>query len=90
MAGRASLVGLDTAGGGLLLGAPQSFVTVDGLLVACVGSAIADHGTGGHNSATVQTGSAFVTIDGVPVAFEGSLATCGHSLTGSAHVTIDA
>lgn len=89
MAGAVSLVGIDTAGGGLVISSPQDFVTVDGVLVACIGSQIADHGSGGHNSALVAEGSSFVSIDGMVVAFALALASCGHSLSGSAHVTID-
>lgn len=85
----ASLVGVDSSGGGLLLDAPQAFVTIDGKLWACVGSRVADHGTGAHDAATVATGSALVRINGVPVTMQAQRATCGHSLTGSGFVTLD-
>lgn len=89
MSNAASLVGIDQAGGGIILDAPQAFVTVEGVPLACVGSAIADHGSGAHNSASVVEGSMLVSIEGIPVAMAGSLASCGHSLSGSAHVTIE-
>lgn len=85
----ASRIGIDTAGGGLLLPAGQQvFCTIGGLPWATVGVQVADHGSGPHNSPTVAIGSAFVSIGGLPAVFAGVLATCGHPVTGSGHVSV--
>lgn len=84
-----SLVGLDSAGGGLLLPAGQlTFVRVNGLVVAHAPVTVAAHGGAPHTAAQVLVGSAFVRIAGRPVVFAGLPATCGDLVTGSAHVTV--
>lgn len=85
----ASRVTVDTAGG-LITGGGQSFVTVQGKAVSVVGDAVASHGSSPHSSATIAQGSAFVTINGIPVCFAGKLATCGHAATGSGHLSVSA
>lgn len=77
-----SRVGLDTAGG-LIVNTPQTFFTVEGALVALVGSAIADHGGGSHNSANMAEGSDFLTVNGFAAVLAGHAADCGHLATGS-------
>jgi len=72
----------DTAGG-LVQEGGQYLVTVEARLWAVVGDAVADHGSGPHNAATMAQGSTFVRIDGTPVVLAGHLATCGHAATGS-------
>ncbi len=84
----ASLVGTDSAGGGLIVGDLQPHVRINGIGWGVVGASIASHGTGSHAAATISQGSTFVRINGVPAAAFGHLATCGHTLTGSAHVKI--
>ncbi len=84
----ATRTGIDSAGGLLATGGQQTVVTIDGATWAIVGQAVTDHGAGAHDAATMSTGSAFVTIDGVAVCLAGNLATCGHAATGSGPVTL--
>lgn len=85
----ASRIGVDTAGGGLLLPAgQQTFCRIAGLQWATLGVSVADHGSGAHNAAQVNVGSALVRIAGVPAVFAGLPATCGHVVTGSGHVVV--
>lgn len=87
----AARVGVDTVGGGLLLPTnQQTFCTIQGVPWGRVVGQIADHGTGSHNSATVSVGSPFVTIEGLAALRQGLVASCGHVLTGSGHVTLQA
>lgn len=83
----ASRIGIDTAGGGLLLPAgQQTFCRVAGLPWATAGVQVADHGSGSHNAAVVATGSSVVRIGGLPAVVAGIPASCGHVTTGSGHV----
>lgn len=82
---RIALVNRDTVGGGLILGGTQSFVTFDGLAIACVGDRVADHGD--HHGVVMVQGSDFITINNIPVCREGDLASCGEPCTGSAFMT---
>lgn len=88
MSFQASRIGVDSAGG-LITGALQTFVTISGAPWAVQGAAIEDHGSGPHNSATMAEGSPFVTIAGIAAVRADHLATCGHSATGSGHVTLE-
>lgn len=83
-----AVVGQDQAGG-IIQGGVQSFVTIDGKPVSCVGDAVAGHGNGAHASPKIAEGSSFVTINGIPITFAGKLATCGHAVTpGSPWVSV--
>lgn len=82
-------VGLDTVGGGAIIGPGATTVLVNGHPVAVVGDAVAPHApfTGLHNSATLASGSTTVFAEGKPVCRVGDLATCGHAIeTGSPDV----
>ena len=85
-----SLATLDTAGGGLIAPTLQTFARTGGKPWAVVGDAVADHGTGPHNNATLAAGSAFVRVAGLPVVRAGDAASCGHLATGASHVTVSA
>ncbi len=80
----ASLVGVDAVGGGTILGPGSPRLRVLGVPVAQVGDAVADHGSGGHDHATIAGGSPLLRTLGVPACVAGSPATCGHLASGSA------
>lgn len=84
----ASLTGVDSAGGGLLLAGASHPVTIGGVRAAVTADPVASHGSGPHSSATIAAGSTFVTVNGLALAFGAGLASCGHTTTGSAHVTL--
>lgn len=84
----ASLVGIDSAGGGLILGDLEPHVRINGIGWAVRNAAIASHGSSPHDAAVISQGSTFVRINGVKPSAAGHSATCGHTLTGSAHVKI--
>lgn len=77
----------DTAGG-LIVGALQDFVTVEGTLWAVLGDPVQGHGIPPHAAPVMTQGSPFIRINGIPVCREGHLATCGHPATGSASMRI--
>lgn len=85
----ASRVGIDNAGGGLILGDLQPHVKINGVSWAVFGALIASHGAAPHDAATISTASTFVKLNGVAPAAVGHLASCGHALTGTAHVKIE-
>jgi len=85
---KASLVGIDSAGGGLILGSGNIFCKIAGSFWAVVGDSIASHGSGPHAAATITGGSSFIKIGGIPACFAGNLASCGDTITGSAHVKV--
>lgn len=74
--------------GGVITGALQDFVTVQGTLWAVLGDAVQPHGTGAHASPVMAQGSSFVRINGIPVCREGHLASCGHASSGSSAMRI--
>ena len=76
---------LDFAGGMQLAG-QQDFVTVEGELVVLLGDPVTPHAPPipMHTSPLMAQGSAWLTINGIPVCREGHLATCGHATTGRA------
>ncbi len=82
-----SRVGQDIAGG-VIVGALQGFVSVEGSLWAVLGDPVAGHGQGVHAGPVMGQGSSFVRIDGIPVCREGHAATCGHPATGSTSMRI--
>lgn len=74
--------------GGLIIGALQDFVTVEGTLWSVLGDPVQPHGPGLHGGPVMAEGSPFITINGIPVCREGHLANCGHPATGSASMRI--
>lgn len=76
---------LDTAGGTILPG-PNAKIFYVGQPVAVVGCPVAPHGS--HSRAVMQTGSAKVFIDGIPMCFAGSRASCDHVATGQGNITV--
>lgn len=82
-----SRVGIDSAGG-LIVGALQDFVRVEGALWAVLGDPVQGHGDAPHAAPVMAQGSPFVRINGIPVCREGHQASCGHSATGSGSMRI--
>lgn len=81
---------LDAAGGAQLAGG-QGWWRVAGELVVLLGDPVTPHPpVPPHTTAPVMAeGSAWMSIDGVPVCREGHAASCGHLSTGRAWFTID-
>ena len=84
----ATRVGIDGAGGGLVLAGGQTLVTINGAPWAIQGDDIGDHGSGAHDAATIAGGSSVVRINSVPIARGAHAATCGHKVTGSGPVSV--
>lgn len=82
-----SRIGQDAAGG-VIVGALQDFVRVEGTLWAVLGDAVAGHGPGAHGGPVMAQGSSFVRINGIPACRAGHAASCGHAATGSASMRI--
>lgn len=68
--------GFSTAGGGLILTPPQSFVRVGGNLVSVDGTPIASHGDDEHSNAVTTGQSSLLHINGLPVDRQGDAASC--------------
>lgn len=66
---------------GIILGPGAPNWLVDGNPVSLVGDSVAPHGNGAHANATIVTGSAFMTVGGIPVTIDGSKASCGCTVT---------
>jgi len=73
---------IDTAGG-LIQTTPQVIATLEGFPIAVVGATVADHGSGVHNAASFVVGSLLMSVNGLPVVFATTPATCGDVATGS-------
>lgn len=85
--GTVSLVGVDSAGGTILgPGAPNW--TWNGSPLSLLGDRVAGHGLPPHTAPRIATASPWMTIDGVPVTRVGSVASCGHGVTGSSMMDI--
>lgn len=78
---------IDSAGGTQIGGSGAPW-TVDGQPIVLKGDPVAGHGYVPHNAPSMVQGSAWMTIDGVPVCREGHLASCGHPTTGSDWFTL--
>lgn len=82
-------VGIDTVGGGLIVGGGQSTVYFGNYLIAVHGDVVASHPRGSaggpstHNGATVIGGSNTVEINGKKVVRHGDLSSCNHSVVSS-------
>lgn len=79
---------LDSAGGTQLAG-QQSTWTVNGQPMVLLGDPIAPHGLPPHTAAVMVEGSAWMTLNGIPVVRAGKKASCGHSATGQSNFLID-
>jgi uncharacterized Zn-binding protein involved in type VI secretion len=73
-------VGIDTVGGGLIIGPGCTTVMVEGAPASIIGDAVAPHEPfeGEHLTATLVEGSATVYAEGRPVVRLGDAASCGH------------
>lgn len=89
---QASLVNLDTAGGGLIIGGGQNTVNADGKIVSVKGDSVFSHppcpDKPAHCAATMITASSSVNIGGKGIVRSGDLASCLHSSTGSSTVNV--
>lgn len=83
-----SLVGVDSAGGGIILGPGTSKLTVKGVKVSLLGDTIAPHGVSPHNASVVVQASTKLKVNGVGVVYAGCATSCGHTTTGSAKLTV--
>jgi uncharacterized Zn-binding protein involved in type VI secretion len=82
-----SLVGIDQAGD-TILGPGKPNWTWNGAPISVLGDLVKPHAAGPHKAATIVVGSAWMSIDGIPVTRMGSLASCEHLATGSAPADI--
>jgi uncharacterized Zn-binding protein involved in type VI secretion len=68
---------------GVILGPGASTVFADGKKVSLIGDKIASHGKSPHSApALVSNGATTVMADGGIPSKKGSVATCGHAVTG--------
>lgn len=87
-------VGLDNAGGGVIVGPGAPTVLADGSIVSCCSAAIPGdtvftHGEAPHVGAIIVTGSTSVFADGRPVAMhQFSTVSCGHTVQGTIPATV--
>ena len=72
---------VDTAGGVIKTGSNVT-VTFNGQPLAVVGCEVAPHGNGPHQGAVMVQGNPAITINGIPVCFQGDRASCGDTATG--------
>lgn len=85
---RVHTVGHANSGGGIITNVLQDFVTIDGMLVSVDGSIGTGHRPCPEEQAhcagkwKTANGSDFVTINGIPVNYEGNSDTCGHVRVG--------
>lgn len=78
------LVGVSVAGG-VITGPGSSKMTVGGIPVAMIGDSVAGHGNGAHAAPVMSSGgSSKFTVGGIPVCLDGSIASCGHAMSGGA------
>lgn len=69
----------DTCGGSIIATATKTFV--NGRKVARLGDPITAHGPGVHASAHIASASPNVFAEGIAVARQGDVATCGHTIS---------
>ena len=70
---------IDSAGGIILVG--DSSVIVEG-------NPVSGHDRNEHSNPTMMNGNPRVVVNGVPVCTEASVASCGHTPSGSGRVVI--
>lgn len=75
-----------TVGGGKILGGSPNVTSEGGKAIAKVGDLVEPHGEGEHANAVIIEGSPSVTVNGIPAAREGDLASCGHRIVVTATV----
>ena len=84
---KVSIIGVSTAGGVINGPGITGWETPDGV-IAAVGDSVQGHGKAPHNAPVMVEGSAWLTIDGIPVVVEGCAASCGHTATGESWLDI--
>lgn len=83
-----SLVGMSQAGG-VITGPGCPAFRINGLPVSLLGDDVAGHGTGAHAGPKMVQGSAWMTLNGIPVVHTGDLASCSHQANGFPAFRID-
>jgi len=75
-------VGIDMAGGGLIIGPGAPTVMVEGVPISTIGDGIATHGEAPHTtgSSLIVSGSGTVFAEGKFVAIAPGVVSCGHTL----------
>lgn len=71
-----------------IVSSPQAAVLFNGIPLVVVGAPVRDHGSGAHNAAHVNVGSACFFVNGLAVVRTGNPATCGHLVIGTAGVEV--
>jgi uncharacterized Zn-binding protein involved in type VI secretion len=77
---------IDSAGGIILVG--DSSVIVEGQPIVVEGNPVSGHDKNEHSNPTMMNGNPRVVVNGVPVCTESSVASCGHTPSGSGRVVI--
>jgi len=78
-------IGIDTAGGGIILSnASSAQVYINGSQAALKGAIVQNHS--GHTNVTMVGSSTSVFINGLGVVRQGDLASCGHVATASGSI----
>lgn len=85
--GIVSLVGTDSAGG-VIAGPGAPTWTWNGKKISLLGDLVTGHGLPPHTAPVIISASNWMTIDGVKVTRVGSMAGCGHGVTGSSDMDI--
>ena len=86
-AGSARIVLVGDVAGGAILNTFNITATINGTPLAVDGDAVAPHGRGPHNSATI-VGTAGASLDGRRLVKDGDAATCGHTVAASSNSTV--
>ena len=85
-----SLAGVDSAGGGIILNTLQISSRLNGSPIAVAGDVVMTHGSPPNvHIGAVMVASHSSTIGGHQIVTEGDVATCGHTVSGSASSTLD-
>jgi uncharacterized Zn-binding protein involved in type VI secretion len=71
------------AAGGVIIGPSSSTVKADGKFVSLLGDKVASHGKSPHSPppTLVSNGAQKIKVDGKVPSKQGTLATCGHTVT---------
>lgn len=78
----------ESIAGGVIQGPGAPTWTVLGKPISLLGDDVAAHGSGSHQSAKMVQGSAWMTIEGIPVIISGDSASCGHTANGDPWMTL--
>lgn len=79
---------VDSAGGVQLAGQNSTW-TFNGQPLVLKGDPVQGHGKSPHDAPVMIEGSAWMTLNGIPVVHAGHAASCGHTTTGQADMDIE-